>query len=284
MNRQTTSSFVKKLEKLWAKDKFVCIGLDPDYSKLPKSIKGESSERIFKFNKAIIDKTHDIVLAYKPNSAFYEAQGIDGIGALKKTVNYVKKKYPEVPVILDAKRADIGNTNNGYVKFAFDYLRVDGLTIHPYLGREAIQPFLDRKDKGIIVLVRTSNPGAGEFQDIKNKKGEPLYLTVAKNVANNWNENGNCCLVVGATYPKELSIIRKAVGDIPFLIPGIGTQGGDVEKTVKAGRDSKNQGMIIHSSRDIIFASSGPDFAAAARQKAIELSNHINQARNGKKS
>lgn len=280
-----TSLFIKKLEKLWAKDKFVCIGLDPVLEKLPKSIKGTVSDRIFKFNKAIIDATADIVLAYKPNSAFYEAKGIEGLEALIKTVKYIKKNYPQIPIILDAKRADIGNTNNGYVIAAFDELGVDAITIHPYLGREAIQPFLDRKDKGIIVLVRTSTPGAGEFQDILNKKGEPLYLTVAKNVAKNWNANGNCALVVGATYPKELAQIRKAVGDIPILIPGIGAQGGDIEKTVKAGRDSKNQGIIIHSSRSIIFASSGADFADAARQKTKELSDQINQVRqSGKKN
>lgn len=274
------ASFIVKLEKLWAKDKFVCIGLDPVSSRLPKGVTS-----FFKFNKAIIDATSDLVLTYKPNSAFYEAQGLKGIEALKKTIDYIKKKYPQIPVILDAKRGDIGSTNEGYVKFVFDYLGADAVTIHPYLGREAIQPFLDRKDKGIIILVKTSNPGAGEFQDILNKRGEPLYLTVAKNVASAWNTNGNCCLVVGATYPKELSIIRKAVGDIPLLIPGIGKQGGDIEQTVKAGMDSRTWGMIINSSRDIIFASSSADFATAARKKAIGLSNQINKARqNGKKN
>lgn len=275
MSKRKTSSFVKKLEKLWAKDKFVCIGLDPDYSKLPKSVKGNPTERIFKFNKAIIDNTSDLVLSYKLNSAFYEAQGVEGLKALIQTVKYIKKNHSNIPTILDAKRADIGNTNSGYVKSAFDEIGADAITVHPYLGKEAIAPFLDRRDKGIIVLVRTSNPGAGEFQDIKNKKGEPLYLTVAKKVAKEWNKNGNCCLVVGAIYPKELSIIRKVVGDIPILIPGIGAQGGNIEQTVKAGRDSRNQGMIIHSSRAIIFASSGADFADIARQKTTELNEEI---------
>ena len=273
-------SFISKLEKLWAEDKFLCIGLDPDYEKLPKSIKGKRSERIFKFNKAIIDATAKYAVAFKPNSAFYEAEGLEGHKALLKTVKYIKNNYPHIPIILDAKRADIGNTNSGYVSSAFDEIGVDAITVHPYLGREAVQPFLDRKDKGVIVLVRTSNPGAGEFQDIKNKKGEPLYITVAKNVSKNWNENGNCAVVVGATYPKELAQIRKIIGDMPILIPGIGAQGGDLEKTVKAGKNSKNQGMIIHSSRAIIFASSGADFAARARKKALELNKQINQARN----
>ncbi len=273
------ASFIKKLEKLWAEDKFVCIGLDPDYEKIPKSIKGPPANRIFKFNKAIIDKTNDLVLAYKPNSAFYESQGVLGLKALVQTARYIKKNYPEIPVILDAKRGDIGNTNNEYVKFAFDEVGADAITIHPYLGREAIASFLDQKDKGIIVLVRTSNPGAGEFQDLKTAKNEPLYLAIAKKIAKEWNSNGNIAMVVGATYPKELAEIREAVGDIPFLIPGIGAQGGDVEKTVKAGRDSKNQGIIIHSSRAIIFASSGTDFADVARKKTEELSNQINQVR-----
>lgn len=270
-----TSEFIKKLENLWAEDKFVCVGLDPVESKLPKGISS-----FFKFNKAIIDKTHDLVLAYKPNSAFYEAYGAKGIGELKKTIDYIKKNYPQIPVIIDAKRADIGSTNEAYVKFVYDYLGADAVTLHPYLGHEAIAPFLERADKGAIILVRTSNPGAGEFQDIPNKKGEPLYLTVAKKVAKDWNVNGNCALVVGATFPNELNQVRKAVGDIPFLIPGIGAQGGDVEETVKAGRNSKNQGIIIHSSRAIIFASSGSDFAQAAREKVKSLNEKIDMVRN----
>ena len=264
------SLFIKKLEKLWDKNKFVCIGLDPAISSLPKGISS-----FYKFNKEIIDATHDLVLAYKPNSAFYEAKGPDGIKELKQTIDYIKSKNSKITVILDAKRADIGSTNEGYVAFAFDYLGVDAITLHPYLGREALQPFLDRKDKGAIILVRTSNPGAGEFQDIKNEHGEPLYLTVAKKVAGEWNENGNIAMVVGATYPNELKLVRKAVGDIPFLIPGIGAQGGDVEKTVINGKNKQNQGMIINSSRGIIFASSGANFAASARQKTVELNQEI---------
>ncbi len=277
-----TSLFIKKLEKLWAENKFVCIGLDPVLEKLPLSITKKYKsvdEQYFQFNKAIIDSTADLVCAYKPQVAHYEEQGVGGWKALKKTADYLHKNFPEIPVIIDAKRADIGSTNTSYAKAFFDQMGFDAITVNPYFGGESLKSFLDYKDKGIIVLVRTSNPGAGEFQDIKNKKGEPLYLTVAKKVAKDWNINGNCALVVGATYPKELAQIRKAVGDIPILIPGIGAQGGDVEETVKAGRDSKNQGIIIHSSRAIIFASNGPDFAKAARQKAIELSDQINQVR-----
>ncbi len=264
-----TSKFVSKLEKGWKKNKFVCVGLDPVKEKLPKGITS-----FFKFNKEIIDKTHDIVLAYKPNSAFYEAQGAKGIEELKKTIDYIKKVNPEIPVILDAKRGDIDSTNLGYIKFAFEYLNADAITIHPYLGATAIQNLLDYKDKGIIILTRTSNSGAEEFQNLKIGK-KPLYLHIAKSIVKNWNKNGNCAIVAGATAPKELFEIRKTVGDLPLLIPGIGAQGGDVEKTVKAGKNSKGSGMIINSSRAIIFASSDSDFGEVARKKTIELNKEI---------
>ncbi len=270
-------SFRGKLDLLWNQNKFVCVGLDSDLDRLPKSIKGKPQDRIFKFNKAIIDETHDLVLAYKPNCAFYEAAGTEGLEALKKTIDYIHKKSPDVLVILDAKRADIGSTNEGYAKFAFDYLKSDAITVHPYLGKEALKPFLDRKDKGLIILVKTSNPGSGEFQDLEIE-GKPLFLKIAKNIVKNWNENGNVGMVVGATYPKELAIVRKIAPDIPFLIPGIGAQGGNLEETVKAGADKNKKGMIINSSRDIIFAGSGPDFADVARQKVIELNKKIIEA------
>jgi len=225
-------------------------------------------------NKKIVEATHDLVCAYKPNSAFYEAEGAKGIEALKKICEYIQKNYPEIPIILDAKRADIGNTNNGYVKFIFDYLNVDAVTLHPYLGHEAIQPFLDRKDKGSIILCHTSNPGAGEFQDLL-VDGKPLYQRVAMKVVNEWNKNENCLLVVGATYPEEMKIVRSIAPDMPFLVPGIGVQGGDVEATVKAGVDSRGMGAIINSSRGIIFASD-------PREEATNLRNEINKYRGGK--
>ncbi len=274
----STSKFVKKLENKWNENKFVCVGLDPVKEKLPTSITKKYKaidEQYFQFNKALIDSTHDLVAAYKPQIAHYEEQGLEGWIALEKTINYLHKKYPDIPTIIDAKRADIGSTNDSYAKAFFDKLGFDAITVNPYFGKEALKSFLDYKDHGIIILVRTSNPGAWEFQDIKNQKGVPLYMIIAKNVSKNWNTNGNCAIVVGATYPKELASIRKAVGDIPILIPGIGAQGGDIEKTVKAGKNSKNQGMIIHSSRAIIFASSETDFAQVARQKTIELNEEI---------
>ncbi len=258
----------------------LCVGLDSDIEKLPTHLK-TLENAIFEFNKAIIDATHDLVCAYKPNTAFYEAEGAEGIQQLKMTFDYINSTYPEIVTILDAKRADIGNTNNGYVKFAYEYLKADSITLHPYLGQEALQPFLDREDKGAIILCKTSNPGSGEFQDAKVQdakvdSGNPLYETVAKNVAEKWNGNNNCMLVVGATYPEELAAVRKIVGDMPLLIPGIGAQGGDVEKTVKAGLNSQKAGIIVNSSRGIIFASSGEDFAEKARIEAQKLRDEIN--------
>ena len=291
-------NFRQMLEAQWEKGNFPCVGLDSEYEKIPTSVSlpklplGKGSA-IRRFNHFIVEATKDLVCAYKPNIAFYEAYGDEGWDALKDTIRCINELAPEVPVILDAKRADIGNTNNGYVKMAFDYLKTDAITVHPYLGKEALQPFLDCADKGIIVLCRTSNKGAGEFQDriveVTDEEAKqwglprftlmPLYQLVAYRVSREWNVNGNCALVVGATYHEELEAVRQIVGDMPILIPGIGAQGGDVEKTVKAGKDSRGKGMIINSSRGIIFASSGPDFAEAARRETIKLRDLINQYR-----
>ncbi|MBI4065452.1 orotidine-5'-phosphate decarboxylase [Candidatus Gottesmanbacteria bacterium] len=271
-------TFQQKLDAIVVKNNsLVCVGLDSDIKKLPKHVESEKYPQ-FSFNKAVIDATHDLVCAYKPNSAFYEARGVDGIRELKMTCDYLHTKYPNIPIILDAKRADIGSTNEGYVTYAFDYLGVDAITLHPYLGREAIQPFLNRKDKGCIILCRTSNPGAGEFQDLTSS-AEPLYKVVARKVVSEWNKNDNCLLVVGATYPEELAEVRKLAEDMTFLVPGIGAQGGDIEKTVKSGLNSTKAGMIINSSRGIIFASAEKDFEKRARQEATLLKDQINQCR-----
>jgi len=274
-------NFREMLEARWNLRYFVCVGLDTDFSKISEEVKQklkvptESAEDyMFTFNQAIVDITKDLVCAFKPNIAFYEAEGVDGIRALIRTTTYIREHAPHIPIILDAKRADIGNTNIGYVKAAFETYGVDAITVHPYLGREALQPFLDQKDKGIIVLVRTSNPGAGEFQKLTSK-GEPLYETVAWHVVREWNKNGNCGIVVGATYPEELREIRMIVGNMPILIPGIGKQGGDVKKTVTAGKDSKGRGIVINSSRGIIFASTGADFAEVAREETQALHDEI---------
>jgi orotidine-5'-phosphate decarboxylase len=271
--------FQKMLDAQWAKNNLVCVGLDSDYSQLPSSVR-QSDVRVsmVTFNRAIVDATQDMACAYKPNIAFYEAHGESGWMALRETIQYIHQVAPAVPVILDAKRADIGSTNLGYVKAYFDELKADAVTVHPYLGAEALQPFLQRENKGIIVLCRTSNPGAGEFQDLR-VNDEPLYRVVARQVATKWNDKKNCSLVVGATYPEELSEVRQLVGDMPILIPGIGAQGGDVEKVVRAGRDSRGGGMMINSSRGIIFASKEADFAEAARREAKKLHEEINTYR-----
>jgi orotidine-5'-phosphate decarboxylase len=279
---QIATTFLSLLEQQWQRGNFVCVGLDPEYDRLPAIVKeGRSRAEAFSvFLRAIIDATHDQVCAYKPNSAFYEALGGIGMVVLEQIIAYCKTTYPEIPIILDAKRADIGNTNLGYVAAAFDLMHVDAITVHPYLGKEALAPLLERADKGIIVLAKTSNPGSGELQNLLvGESQEPLYLVVARNVAQQWNTHGNCALVVGATYPEELKRIREAVGDLPILIPGIGAQGGDVEATVKAGKDSHGAGMIINSSRGIIYASTGPDFALAARKATEALRAEINTYR-----
>ncbi len=268
--------FISKLQKIWEKNNsLLCIGLDPDIDKLPDSFKS-SNNPLFEFNKAIIDATADLVCAFKPNSAFYEAHGAKGIEELKQTFDYIRSDYPDIPLILDFKRGDIGNTNNFYAQFAFDYLGVDAVTVQSWQGREAIQPFLDIKDKGIIVWCKASNEGSGEFQDLE-LNGKKLYLQIAENVSKEWNTNTNCLLVVGATYPSELKEVRNIVGDnMVLLVPGIGAQGGDTEAAVKASVNSKGDGVIINSARGIIYASGGQDFAEKARAKAIETRDLIN--------
>jgi len=259
-------------------DSLLCVGLDPNMDMLPPHLHSDATP-FLTFNKQIIDATADLICAFKPNSAFYEARGASGIEELKQTCDYIRQHCPEVPIILDYKRGDIGNTNDHYTKFAFDYLQVDAVTVQPYQGREAVQPFLDCKDKGIIVLCRTSNPGAEELQDLM-VGGRKLYLEVAENVVKSWNTNGNCLLVVGATYPAEMAEIRQLVGDdMVFLVPGLGAQGGDTEATVRAGITKAGRGLIISSSRDILYASKGEDCAEAARQRATAARDEINTYR-----
>lgn len=255
----------------------VCVGLDSDIGKIPEFLKRGKNPQ-FTFNKAIIDATHDLVCAYKPNSAFYESRGAAGVTELKMTCDYLRVTFPQIPFIIDAKRGDIGNTNDAYAQYVFDYLGADAVTLQPYLGGEANEPFLKMKDKGIFILCRTSNPGAGEFQDLQ-VGNEPLYTFMAKQITKIWNKNNNCALVVGATYPKELAEVRKIAGDMTILVPGIGAQGGDVEATLKAGLNSDTSGLIINSSRGIIFAGNGKDFAERARQETISLQKLINSYR-----
>jgi orotidine 5'-phosphate decarboxylase subfamily 2 len=230
----------------------LCVGLDSDFNKIPKRFLDNESPQ-FEFNKWIIEETHEYAAAFKANSAFYEARGDKGMKELKMTMDYLIEKYPDIFTICDAKRADIGNTNNGYVLAIFDWYGFDAITIHPYLGEEALRPFLARKDKCSIILCRTSNLGASEIQDLM-VEGKPIWQIVAERVSEVWNKNNNCMLVVGATYPGEMKKIRSVVGDMTFLVPGIGAQGGDLKATLEAGLNSERLGLIINSSRGIIFS------------------------------
>lgn len=269
---------MEMVRKRWDEGYFVSVGLDVVYEQIPICVREGRSigEAILAFNKVIIEHTKDLTCVYKPNWAFYLAYGIEGLLALKETIDYIKKTAPNIPVILDVKVGDIGNTNIGYFQGFFDYFGADAITINPYLGQIGLKPFLDQTDKGIVVLCKTSNPGSGEFQDLI-VNGRPLYQHVADNVTNKWIHNENCLLVVGATYPEELSQVREIVGDMPILIPGIGAQGGDLEKSVLNGKDRQNQGIIINSSRGIIFASKDPNFAKAARCETQKLTDEINK-------
>ncbi len=271
-------SFHDKLNTIIEKNNsLVCVGLDSDFDKLPESIKQKEYPQ-FEFNKAIIDATHDLVCVYKPNPAFYEARGDRGVRELKMTCDYINNQYTGIPVIIDAKRGDIGNTNDGYAKYVFDYLGADAITVMPYMGIESLAPYFKREGKGIIVGCHSSNPGAKEFQELKiNEK--PLYEIVAEELVKQYGTNPNTMIFMGATYPEQLTEIRKIVGDMTFLVPGVGTQGGDVESTVKAGLNSQKNGIMINASRSIIFASRGEDFAEKAREETKKLRDQINQYR-----
>lgn len=261
MKQEVCQAMLKLTRRSDQVGSLLCVGLDADIGKLPNNfLKSEQPQ--FDFNKWIIEQTHQYVVAYKPNIAFYEARGNQGIVELKLTLEYLQQHHPKIVTICDAKRADIGSTNQGYVSAYFDWFGFDAVTINPYLGREAVQPFLDRKDKISIVLCRTSNSGAAEFQDLLlGTSQQPLWQIVAQQVATDWNKNGNCMLVVGGTYPSEMAQIRQQVGTMPFLVPGIGEQGGDLRAVLQAGLTLNRDGLVINASRSIIFAQN-PGFAA----------------------
>ena len=264
----------------FAAGRHLVVGLDTDPARIPDSVApgASAAERVVEFNRAIVAATAELAAAYKPNSAFYEALGTEGFRALEETVATIRAAAPEAAVILDAKRADIGSTNAGYVAAAFARLDADAITVHPYLGGEALAPFLERRDKLVFVLARTSNPGAGEFQDLL-ADGLPLYRHVARAVARDWNGAGNCGLVVGATYPEELRAVREDVPpEMPILIPGAGAQGGDVAAVVAANREAGSDAYLINASRSILYAASGDDFAEAARAAAAALDAEIRTA------
>jgi orotidine-5'-phosphate decarboxylase len=246
----------------------LCVGLDSDPTRLPELFQ-KMSQPQFAFNHRVIDQTYPYAAAYKLNMAFYEARGEFGLHELHLTMDYLHRHYPDVLTICDAKRGDIGDTSQAYARAIFDELGFDAVTLNPYLGRDALQPFLDRAERGCIIVCRTSNAGAGELQDLL-VEGKPLWQTVAEKVANAWNANGNCMLVMGATYPDDIQRIRERTGDMTFLVPGVGAQGGDVKAMIQAGKNSAGKGLIVNSSRSIIFAES-PAEAAQTLRDTINL-------------
>jgi orotidine-5'-phosphate decarboxylase len=270
------SGFNERLQRAWDRnDSLLCVGLDPGIERLPAHIAAEPSP-IFQFNKAVIDATHDLVCAYKPQFAHYAA--CEAEDQLERTIEYVHRTYPGIPVILDAKRGDVGSTAERYAIEAFERYGADAVTVNPYLGSDALEPFLEHTDKGVIVLCRTSNPGARELQDL-DVGGRKLYQVVAELAARRWNARGNCLLVVGATCPRELAEVRAIVGDMPLLVPGVGAQGGDVAEVVRRGQSARGAGLIISASRSILYAGGGVAFASAARAAANALREQINASR-----
>lgn len=243
----------------------VCVGLDSDHERLPLEFRRQALPQ-YAFNRWIIRETHAFASAYKINTAFYEARGDRGMNEMHLTVDYIREKHPEILTICDAKRADIGSTNTGYVTAIFDHMGFDAVTLHPYLGREALAPFLERADRACIILCRTSNPGAGELQDLL-VNDKPLWQIVAEQVRDEWNTTGNCMLVAGATYPDELAQIRALIGDMTLLVPGVGAQGASVEATVKAGLNRHGLGMIVNASRSIIWAETPAEAAEILRDE-----------------
>lgn len=241
----------------------LCVGLDSDVARMPAEFAEEPYPQ-FAFNKYIIDQTARYAAAYKPNIAFYEARGDVGIRELRMTVDYLRAHYPDILTICDAKRGDMANTMEGYARGIFDVLGFDAVTLNAYQGGEALKPFLDRADKGCIILCRTSNPGSGELQSLM-VEGKPFWKIIAEKVRDRWNYNGNCMLVMGATYPDELRDVRTILPDMTFLIPGIGAQGGSVEQTVQLGRNRQNKGLIISSSRGLIYANNPAEAASQLR-------------------
>ena len=270
------NSFIKKLNNAWQKNNsLLCVGLDPDWARLPEHIK-QTPEPIFEFCKAIVDATYDLVCAYKPQIAYFAALAAED--QLQETLNYIRETYPHIPIILDGKRGDIGSTASMYAKEAFERYQADAVTVNPYMGQDSAQPFLDYADKGVVLLCRTSNQGAGDIQDLE-VDGVAVYEKIAQMIVNDWNSHGNCCLVVGATAPEQMQRIRQITPTMPFLVPGVGAQGADVEAIVKAGQTNDGMGLIINNARNVIFAGQGENFAMMARKVALETRSLINQCR-----
>lgn len=269
-------TFIKKLHQAWAQNNsLLCVGLDPNWDKIPDHLK-DSPEPIFEFCKQIIDETHDLVCAYKPQIAYFA--GLSAEQELQKICDYIRETYPHLPIILDSKRGDIGSTASMYATEAFERYKADAVTINPYMGQDSAQPFLDYEQKGVVLLCRTSNPGASDIQDL-TVDGAPLYEKVADMISKQWNTHNNCCIVVGATWPEQMKRLREITGDMPFLVPGVGAQGGDIKALVEAGQTANGTGLMINSSRAVLYANSSKDFSEAARRVALETRDAINSYR-----
>jgi orotidine-5'-phosphate decarboxylase len=268
--------FRSSLDHAWTRSgSALCVGLDPDSTRYPQAL-AQRSDRVFTFCRAIVDATADLVCAFKPQIAYFAAQRAED--QLEALIAYIHERHPGIPVILDAKRGDIGATAAQYAREAFERYGADALTVNPYMGFDSIQPYLEYAGRGVIVLCRTSNPGGSDLQFL-DVGGEPLYQHLARRCALDWNSSGQLGLVVGATYPAEVAKVRALAPDLPLLVPGIGAQGGDLPGTVSGGQDARGQGLIINSSRAIVYASAGEDFAEAARAGALRTRDAINQAR-----
>ena len=269
-------SFIEKVNLASrSNNSLLCVGLDPDLRKMPECLKG-AKYPIYEFNKAIVDATREFVSCYKPQFAYYAGQGADD--ELKMTIDYIHEHAPAIPVILDAKRGDIGSTAEMYAREAFERYQADAVTVNPYMGFDTLKPFLDYSDKGVIILCRTSNPNSGDLQNLLCD-GKKVYEHVALLARDKWNYNHNIALVIGATYPEELKMVRSLCPEMPFLVPGVGAQGGDVEQVVRFGCDVNGGGLMINSSRGIIYADHGENFGAAAGMAALKLRDLINSFR-----
>jgi orotidine-5'-phosphate decarboxylase len=267
------------IEQIQIKKSFLCIGLDVDLAKIPQHLL-ELEDPIFEFNKAIIDATHHLCVSYKPNTAFYEAYGIKGWHSLQKTINYINKNHPEIFTIADAKRGDIGNTSLMYAKAFFEDLNFDSVTVAPYMGKDSVEPFLAFENKHTIMLALTSNEGAFDFQT-KNVDGKELYKVVIE-TSKEWKNSENLMYVVGATKAEYFTEIRQLIPNSFLLVPGVGAQGGSLQEVCKYGLN-ENFGLLINSSRAIIYASNGNDFAQKARDEAMKIQSEMEEILNKKK-
>lgn len=272
-NTKTTMTTQQLQTQIQTKKSFLCVGLDVDLKKIPQHLL-ELEDPIFEFNKAIIDATHDLVVSYKPNTAFYEAYGIKGWISLQKTINYINENYPDIFTIADAKRGDIGNTSSMYAKAFFEDLNFDSVTVAPYMGKDSIEPFLAFENKHTIMLALTSNEGAFDFQTL-NVEGKELYKQVLE-TSKTWKNSENLMYVVGATKAEYFTEIRKIVPDSFLLVPGVGAQGGSLSEVCKYGMNA-NVGLLINSSRGIIYASNGTDFAEKAREEALKMQQEMEE-------